>query len=342
MAGHDERLDEVARLVLGLSQGPNEQTSSSKEKLKKLLQELPLFYSGMPPALPVFGEALPGPPPSERTQKGEHLNQDAESLGDLDKTSSKEGTPDLNLSRKLRECERKYQKKVHEAEELRGKLQKQERLRKEAEKARGEALEQAAHLKRKLEELEEARELLEAEFERTQHELAKLQGELKNLRLERESLLNQSEGYEQRLAQLAGKIEDLEKELEDKRHIETRLARLTQLRQALPEPFPQELLLRVLVLDYPRFGSDPQDRLMALIDGYRALLAGEEHPALKQSNLDLLTGEPEGIVLLGLERLLLDLVQLPLRRWLRTHGFRLEAFLQQEWSLASPRLSEEQ
>lgn len=85
----------------------------------------------------MFGEVLPGPSPSERTKKGEHENYDAESPGKFDKTSSIEGVPDPNLSRKLREWERKYRKKVHEAEELRAKLQKEERLRKEAEKARG-------------------------------------------------------------------------------------------------------------------------------------------------------------------------------------------------------------
>lgn len=132
-----------------------------------------------------------------------------------------------------------------------------------------------AHLKRELKELEEARKRLKAELEQVQHDLAKLQGEWENLRLERETLLNQSGEYQQRLAQLADEVKNLAKELEDKRHIETHLARLNQLQQILPEPFPQEVLLRVLVLDYPSFGGDPQDRLIALIDGYRALLAGK-------------------------------------------------------------------
>lgn len=340
MNRYGELLDEVARLVLGLVQAPGEQASLSKGDLKKFLKELPRFYSGMPLASPVLGEVLLGPSPPKRLE-GEQENPNAGSPGEPAKIGSVQGIPNPDLSRKLREWEKKFNKKVHEVEELKRKLQREEQLRKEEERDKGKALEQVAHLKRELKELEETKERLKVELGRAQHELGELKEEWEKLRLESQALRDRNTEYEQQLEQLTSKVQSLEKELEDKKHLEARLARLTQLRQTLPEPFPQEVLLRILVLDYPSLGDDPGDRLIALIDGYRALLVGEPHPALEHSNLDLLAREPEGVVLLGLEQLLLDLTHLPLARWLRAHGFRLEAFLQQESPLTSPRLSEE-
>lgn len=46
MAGHDELLDKAARVVLGLSQAPNERTSSSKEKLKSFSKSCLFFTRG--------------------------------------------------------------------------------------------------------------------------------------------------------------------------------------------------------------------------------------------------------------------------------------------------------
>ncbi|WP_245606081.1 hypothetical protein [Thermus amyloliquefaciens] len=143
------------------------------------------------------------------------------------------------------------------------------------------------------------------------------------------------------MAELEARLGELEGIAEQKEDLEAQLARLSSFKETLPEPFPQEALLRVLVLEYPSFGGKAEERVMALIEGYQALLKGEDHPALRHSNREFLRGEAEGIVLVGLEKLLEDLVNLPLARWLRVHAFRLEALLQEGQRLSSPRLTEE-
>ncbi|MER3481005.1 MAG: hypothetical protein C4327_11160 [Meiothermus sp.] len=215
---------------------------------------------------------------------------------------------DQDLWRRLRESEQKFRKKADEAEKLRAKLAKEEKARQEAESARGRAEQEAALLRKELSRALEGKKHLGAE-------LARLQA-------------------------ANGALEERVKELESTTRAEPLEARLQDFKDALPAPFPPEVLLRVLVLDYPGLGGGAEERVMALIEGYRAFLKGEDHPALFHSNRDLLVGQPEGVVLVGLERLLLDLASLPLARWLRTHAFRLEALLGGQ-ALSSPRLREE-
>ncbi|WP_254431556.1 hypothetical protein [Meiothermus sp. PNK-Is4] len=158
---------------------------------------------------------------------------------------------------------------------------------------------------------------------------------------DKEALEGQLEGYKKRVDELEARVRELEGIAVQKEHLEAQLAGLSSFKETLPEPFPQEALLRVLVLDYPNLGDKAEERVIALIEGYWAFLKGEDHPALRHSNRELLVGEPEGMVLVGLEKLLLDLASLPLARWLRTHAFRLEALLQEGQRPSSPRLREE-
>ncbi|KZK15807.1 hypothetical protein [Meiothermus taiwanensis] len=237
------------------------------------------------------------------------------------------------LLRRLREGEKKYQQKVNEAEKLRVKLQREEKARQEAEGLRGRVEQEAAHLRKDLAQAHKNEEAL-------RDELVKVQGERSRLQEENEVMKGRIEDYEKRVRELEARIGALEGAAAQRELLEARLAQLQRFKEALPEPFPEEALLRVLVLDYPSLGGRAEERVTALIEGYRAFLAGENHPALLHSNRDLLQCEAEGIVLVGLERLLLDLSELPLARWLRTHAFRLETLLQPGPRPTSPRFEE--
>lgn len=244
------------------------------------------------------------------------------------------GAYEQELGHRLREIEKKYQKKADEAEKLRVRLQKEEKARQKAEILKGKAEQAAAHMRK---DLEQARK----NEERLRDELMKVQGECSRLREENARLKGQIEDYEKQVKEFEARIGALEGAAAQREQLEARLAQLQRFKEALPEPFPEEALLRVLVLDYPSLGGEAEARVTALIEGYRAFLAGENHPALLRSNRDLLDCEAEGIVLVGLEQLLLDLAGLPLTRWLRTHAFRLETLLQTGPQPFSPRLAEE-
>lgn len=313
MSELEEILKEVARKALGL---PAE-TPGGLSALKKDLCSSTRGLRGEVPTPPVRGltqeTAAPavGPRPP----------------------SAGPAADDQDLWRRLRESEKRFQKKADEAEKLRAKLAKEEKARQEAESARGRAEQEAARLRKELSRVAEERERLSAE-------LAKVREESTKLQTEKEALEGRVEGHKKRVDELEARVRELEGVVARKEPLEAQLARLKSFKEALPEPFPQEVLLRVLVLDYPGLGGRAEERVTALIEGYRAFLKGEDHPALSHSNRDLLVGEPEGVVLVGLERLLLDLASLPLARWLRTHAFRLEALLGGQ-ALSSPRLREE-
>lgn len=261
-------------------------------------------------------------------------------------TREPDSAPDLSgLQKALRECQNRFAKKVQEVEGLRRDLAKAEKQKEEALKERDRAREEAALLRKKLQELE-------GEKGRWEQEASKLREALQRTWEKLEEAKREVEGLKARLAE-ALKLESerarweeerarLKEALEGERALrEGAEARFKAWEEApLPPPLPQEALFRVLVLDYLALGEGPVARLQALLEGYRAFLKGEDHPALAHSNARFLSGSPEGILLLGLEGLLQDLGRLPLERWLRTYAFRLEALLAPQDLPSSPRLEE--
>lgn len=327
MSELEETLEKVARKVLGL---PVE-AQASLDSLKKKLESLPLNRKEQLVApISVAKPAAVGP--AQETGAGEVASE----LPSAEPTKGSVApvAEDQSLLRRLRECEKKFRKKADEAEKLRIRLEKEQKAGREAESARGRALQEAAHLRKDL-------ERLRRELEQVGKELESLRKENAALREDKKGLQERLREYEEQEGALKARVRELEAVQAQKEHLEAQLAQLKRFKEDLPEPFPPEALFRVLVLDYPKLGSKEDERLVSLIEGYRALLEGKEHPVLRHTNRWLLTGEPKGIVLVGLERLLLDLVNLPVARWLRVHAFRLEALLQQGERLVSPRLMEE-
>lgn len=329
MSELDEVLREVARHVLGLPSEAKDSVSS----LKKALGALPPNFKEMLTALGPDKQSPKNPRQSTASDEAVEVAPKPPSVRP-DGGAQKPAASDRDLLRRLRESEKKLQKKADEAEKLRARLQKAQKAIQEAQSARGRAEQEAAYLRKDLSRVAEERDRLSAEIAKVREESAKLKAE-------KGVLEEQVKGHKKRVDELEARVRELEGLAVQKEHLEAQLARLSSFKETLPEPFPQEALLRVLVLDYPSLADKAEERVMTLIEGYRAFLKGEDHPALRHSNRQLLVGEPEGMVLVGLEKLLLDLASLPLARWLRTHAFRLEALLQEGQQLSSPRLREE-
>lgn len=203
-------------------------------------------------------------------------------------------------------------------EKLKVKLAQAEKARAEAVKERDKALQERAALRKQVEALTASHAAMRQALEKAQEDLKILQEELETLKKEK------------------GELETLRKERDEYFARAARWEKAETLRERLQEPFPLEAFFRMLFVPYSELGPGPEARLLALIEGYRALLQGKEHPMLSRTNRELLSGEPEGIVLLGVERLLLDLAESPLPRWLKTHAWLAESFLTRE-KLSSPR-----
>lgn len=325
MSKLDEVLKEVAQKLLG----PSAKDKDPMPSWKEILGALPQNPKDRPVVSPVL---------VKRSGKGSSPETPPENV--LDSTPNRPDTGaqipphDPHLLYRLRECEKKFQKKVFEAQGLRTQLQKAQKAMQEAQRAAGRALAEVAQLRRDSSRISKERDRLIAELADLQDGSAKLQASQRLLEEEIERLRRHG-------AELEARLQELEGLADEKEHLEAQLARFRSFKETLPEPFPEEALLRVLVLDYTNLGHNAEERVLALLEAYQALLKGEDHPALCHSNRELLVGEPEGLVLLGLEKLLLDLVNLPIARWLRTHAFRLEAWLQEERRIFSPRVREE-
>jgi hypothetical protein len=107
-------------------------------------------------------------------------------------------------------------------------------------------------------------------------------------------------------------------------------------------PFQHALLQQALVIDYQRLSHDPIQRLKILFQAYRAFLEGRnDHEALQRaSNIAALSGEPQGVLVLGLERMLEDGANTALEGLLDLRVMRQESVLRQlVGKLESPRLA---
>ena len=107
-------------------------------------------------------------------------------------------------------------------------------------------------------------------------------------------------------------------------------------------PFQHALLQQALVIDYQQLSHEPILRLKILFQAYRAFLEGRnDHEALQRaSNIAALSGEPQGVLVLGLERMLEDGANTALEGLLDLRVVRQESVLRQlVGKLESPRLA---
>lgn len=235
-----------------------------------------------------------------------------------------------HLTEKLRRAEERAASSVlHEREQAGRRAEREQRRAQQALAASEREIEvqqtrhdqELAAARRTIEQLE--RGVRAGEAERSQH----LSNLLTRERAESERLRAR---HAQQLKELRGTITALQEEL--------------AVHADQQEPvFDEALLDDALVISYATAGSDPTGRLTALFELYAAFLAGRrEHEGLvRHSNISQFKGrQPGGILLLGLEQLLLDGVNVPLTRYLNMRSFRQEAVLHQLIGrLDSPRLT---
>ncbi len=113
-------------------------------------------------------------------------------------------------------------------------------------------------------------------------------------------------------------------------------------RQRPSLPLSEAALEQVLILDYQQLGPDPASRLIGLFQAYKAFLKGQSQEVhlAQASNIAQVQGQPKGVVLLGVERMLEDGSQLPLERMLTSRLMNQESLLHQLIErTTSPRLS---
>ncbi len=300
-------LEEIAQRVLGKGVGDD-----APKTLEALRRSLPRWGLELP--LPTWSEGRPV----------------SGSAWDLLPGSEVRDPPkeDPEARRRLRECQERLKKKDHQLQDLTRRLQGETSARQKAERERDLARQEQAGLRRHLDDLKAELSRLQQELVQQKAETARVQGSLEDALRKQERLLEALSDAEKRAVELQARVERLEAELEEKEDLLGRYSWIQAHAEKLPEPFPAEALLRVLVLDYPHFANQPQDRLLALVEGYRSLKKGEVHAVFREhSNLELLGDTREGLVLLGVEVFLEDLARLPLDRWLRTYALRIQSFL---------------
>lgn len=154
-----------------------------------------------------------------------------------------------------------------------------------------------------------------------------LDQELTTLRSRNKHLLEAKTDLQAQVDQLSSENETCERELDNARRFGRH--HLT----------PDEAFAEALVLDYTALADNPRERLMALWEGYQLFLEGQSPPMWEGAADGLEMTEPGGILLLGLEHMLLDGINTPLLRYLQMATFRSEAILQRlVKNLESPRL----
>ena len=125
------------------------------------------------------------------------------------------------------------------------------------------------------------------------------------------------------------------------RELKTELEDLRKRAKVVSVPTDIQDFQNTLIIDYELLGDTPSVRLYGLITMYEAVLIGETNALLDTNTnwLELDRNAFDGILMLGLEPLLLDLANLPVRRYLDMQSFKHETILRSLIAqLDSPRL----
>ncbi len=98
-------------------------------------------------------------------------------------------------------------------------------------------------------------------------------------------------------------------------------------RAELQLPFKPEELSGVWIVPYASLAEEPKRRLVALIRLYEAALTDKDEPMLSKTNWASLAGRPSGVILTDIDKLLHDMISIPLARWVETSLFDTETYL---------------
>lgn len=169
------------------------------------------------------------------------------------------------------------------------------------------------------------------------------QQEKAELEIEHRSAKQRLEGSERRITKLETRIAVLREQFQAcHKSLEAAQKELARSKAAEPcpetpvrsvekisiqAPFSPDDISNVWVVPYASLAEQPTERLLALINLYRAALMDRGDPILATTNWASLNGRPSGVLLLDADRLLHDMVATPLKRWLETSLFTYETYL---------------
>lgn len=123
-----------------------------------------------------------------------------------------------------------------------------------------------------------------------------------------------------------------------------RMAEMAQREQTQKRQVGGAELKNALLIDYRHLAIQPSNRLLLLLELYKAFLKHDkDHLGLQQhsnyADFKNPSTEIRGILILGMEQLLLDAVNLPLVAWLHSQSFQQETVLKQLLeAIESPRI----
>ena len=180
---------------------------------------------------------------------------------------------------------------------------------------------------------------LAAQIQKLEH----VQQEKAELESEHRSAKQRLEGSERRITKLETRIAGLREQLQAcQKSLEAAQKELARSKAAEPctetpvrslekvsiqAPFSPDDISNVWVVPYASLAEQPTERLLTLINLYRAALMDRGDPILATTNWASLDGKPSGVLLLDADNLLHDMVTVPLKRWLETSLFSYETYL---------------
>ena len=243
-----------------------------------------------------------------------------------------------------------------EVERLQGRIGELEdriqRLKKEkrrlAREHEAQEKDRAAQARAALKDLEAERDAWRQQAERHQEALrqaeqirAELERRLQDLQEAAARRLREAQELREQYRKCARRAEDLQRENE---RLQDELEQARAALQTAQVTLSGEALERAWIIPYEELGGTSRERLIHLIEVYQAALDRRPNPLLhERTNWAAFSAtEPEGVLLLGAERLLWDLACLPIARLLRSEILTKEAlFYALTHQYLSPRLEEQ-
>lgn len=269
------------------------------------------------------------------------LQRAARFQADAAQWQQKHGTAQQEIMRLTREANQ-LKEKLKRAEERTETALRQER---EAAERRNEREKRQAQ-----QTLEASKHALEQQQLKHQQELAATQRTIEYL--EQRARSSENERSQQLSSLLARERADSERlrtrHAQQLTELNSKMLALQQELSAVGERsetvFDEALLDNALVISYLTLGAAPIQRMTTLFELYTAFLQNqrEDEMLVQHSNISQFKErQPDGILLFGLEQLLLDGVNIPLTRYLKMSGLPRETILHQLINrMESPRLRE--
>jgi DNA repair exonuclease SbcCD ATPase subunit len=280
-----------------------------------------------------------------QTEQEQNEKREQELIQTKRKLEQAQDTNEKRLLQMQAQLEHKFEENLEQSLKIEGekRLEELKKLNTEMTHLQEKSLQEQQELEFFKRQLDEATDELETQHEQTHVDFKLMQRTNERISadlLEKTRVLSVSETARQQLLKRTNELtQALEKvKLEQKTLAEDHVEREQQ------KNLGGTKLENALIIDYRHLSSEPAERLVMLLQIYNAFLEHRKdfQPMVDHTNYaDFADPKKEirGLLLLGLEMLLLDGVNLPLIQWLNTQAFRQESVLKQLLGvLESPRL----